>query len=387
MLYPIEPWAQRSCILYLFIQIARKNDNYFIFVVNNIFIFHPKNGIIAMMKPILGAFFACAVLPQVAFGVDFPTVAQPVSDTMAINDLDFVEFPRPKSETDLEFVAFPEPAGGILKATQFPKTAQDLSFGSRNELKEEGYAPFADLSSYDILTIVYTDKNIAEEIATDEEEAEDEEDTGEETSHYETPGGGVSYCMQRAPHIPTNQKIPIGKPVLESDYVYCSKYGVRNFGDAENPKYDDHHGFDIGCTLASFNRPVFTPADGVVKLVKKNRRGSSAGNYIMIEHQNGFKTYYMHLNTILVRQGQTVAAGCQIATIGYTGGAKAFKAALNTDYPMMNKSISHLHYEMHYNGSLTYVTTPDDKRIPIVHGFSGHQSIDPAPFMGVSIKK
>ena len=31
MLYPIEPWAQRSYILYVFIQIARKNIFIFIF--------------------------------------------------------------------------------------------------------------------------------------------------------------------------------------------------------------------------------------------------------------------------------------------------------------------------------------------------------------------
>ena len=175
--------------------------------------------------------------------------------------------------------------------------------------------------------------------------------------------------------------------MLESDYIYCSKYGVRNFGTVENPVYDNHYGFDIGCTLASFNRPVFTPADGVVRIVKKNRRGSSAGNYIMIDHQNGFQTYYMHLNTMLVRQGQKVSAGCQIGTIGYTGGAKAFKAALNTDYPVMRKSISHLHYEMHYTGNATSITDSHGKQIPIVHGFSGHKSINPAPFMGVSIKQ
>ena len=30
MLYPIEPWAQRSYILYIFITIARKNNSFFI---------------------------------------------------------------------------------------------------------------------------------------------------------------------------------------------------------------------------------------------------------------------------------------------------------------------------------------------------------------------
>ena len=162
---------------------------------------------------------------------------------------------------------------------------------------------------------------------------------------------------------------------------------MRNFGTKENPKYDNHYGFDIGCTEASFNRPVFTAASGIVERVKKNRRGSAAGNYILIDHQNGFKTYYMHLNTMLVEEGQRVSAGCQIATIGYTGGAKINKAALNVDYPQMRKEISHLHYEMHYSGSKTFVTDSNGNKIPIVHGFKNSQSIDPAYFMGVKSAK
>jgi len=284
----------------------------------------------------------------------------------------------------------------FLTAQSFPKTFDDLPFQKRVDVLEEGYEPFADLSAYDILNISYTDENIDAEITADEANSEETDtatpgdtpqpiaDTTPGTTSIPTPSSApnnsAGYCQQKASHIPQHQTIPIGKPVLVSDYKYCSGYGVRKFGT----KKDNHYGFDIGCTDAHYDRPVFTAADGVVERVQPNRRGSSAGNYIVINHQNGFKTYYMHLNTMLVSKGQTVSAGCQIGTIGYTGGAKAFKSQFaNDDYPVMRKSISHLHYEMHYSGSLQSVTDADGKRIQIVHKFGNHKSIDPAYFMGV----
>ena len=286
-------------------------------------------------------------------------------------------------------MGFPVFGDSLLKATSFPATFEDVDFTDRLEIIKDGYEPFADLSAYDILNIVDTDKNIAEEIAADE--AEEEENKYSDTSfenepltRLETHSGYTAYCQSRAPHIPQSQTIPFGKPVLDSDYKYCSAYGVRNFGTKEKPRPDNHYGFDIGCTAAQFDRPVFTPANGIVERVKPNSRGSSAGNYILINHQNGFKTYYMHLNTMLVKQGQTVSAGCQIGTIGYTGGAKANKSQFaNVEYPTMRKEISHLHYEMHYNGALTSVTDLHGKTVPIVHKFSNSKSIDPAYFMGV----
>ena len=280
-------------------------------------------------------------------------------------------------------------ATGFLKPTVFPTTFEDLSFVDRMAVRTSGYEPFADLSAYDILNIVYTDQGINEDIMTDENNATDDDEsepspkTNNDNQYEDDETTNYAYCQQFATHIPKNQKIPFGKPVMESDYKYCSAYGVRNMGTKDKPKPDNHYGFDIGCTGAHYDRPVFTPADGIVERVQPNRRGSSAGNYIVINHENGFKTYYMHLNTMLVTKGQRVSAGCQIATIGYTGGAKAFKHQFaNVDYPQMRKEISHLHYEMHYSGSQKYVTDPNGKQIPIIHKFANSQSVDPAYFMG-----
>lgn len=273
----------------------------------------------------------------------------------------------------------------LLKAASFPKTFEDVSFSDQIKIKAEGYEPFADLPVFDVLTIINTDAGIAEEIAANEADTANSVGASQSDTYISTsnvsdyapdPSG---YCATRNYAIPANQMIPVGKPVLDSDYKFCSRYGYRKIYG----KNDPHYGFDIGCTEANFGNPVFATAGGTVEKVSNCSKGSSAGNYILINHQNGFKTYYMHLEKILVSQGQQVTAGCQIGVLGYTGGAKANKAAFaNEACPKMRKSISHVHYEIHYIGDQTSVVA-NGKNIPIKHGYPTHKSIDPSYFMDV----
>ncbi|MBR6363552.1 MAG: M23 family metallopeptidase [Alphaproteobacteria bacterium] len=293
----------------------------------------------------------------------------------------------------------------FLKATSFPTTFDDLSFAERVEVKTEGYEPFAELSAYDIFTILETDAGIPDEIAAEETPVPPSSETpvnpqppqppqpGTPTppqNPTQTPpqtinppastGGNGGYCSIKNSEIQDNQQNPVGKPVFEHDYKFCSRYGYRKIYG----KNDPHHGFDIGCTEANFGNPVFAIANGVVEKVHKCSKGSSAGNYILINHKNGFKTYYMHLDKMFVTAGQQVTAGCKIAEVGYTGGAKANQAAFaNEMCPKMRKSISHLHYEIHYSGNQTSITQ-NGQTFPIKHGFPGKSSIDPSYFMGVS---
>jgi len=289
----------------------------------------------------------------------------------------------------ISFVSGVSVAASLLSAQKYPSTFNDLSFSAQQEFMAEDYELFSELSAYDQLNIVYMDQESAEEISQDEEEVTETNTPATPTSTTQsTPtqqitqaieqGSSGGYCATKNPAIKAGQKVPIGKPVLESNYRFCSGYGPRNFGTKDKPKWDNHYGFDIGCKEEHYGQPVFATADGVVEKVKPNQRGSSAGNYIRINHGNGFKTYYMHLSKILVKQGQQVSAGCKIAELGNTGGAKAFKGALQTDYPTMRKSISHLHYEIHYSGSESSVAG-----ITIKRAFSKSQSVDPAYFMGV----
>lgn len=62
--------------------------------------------------------------------------------------------------------------------------------------------------------------------------------------------------------------------------------------------------------------------------------GSSAGNYVTIDHQDGFKSVYMHLSAFSVSSGTIVSAGQQIGLTGSTGVSTG----------------DHLHFGISYNG-------------------------------------
>ena len=66
--------------------------------------------------------------------------------------------------------------------------------------------------------------------------------------------------------------------------------------------------------------PIYASAEGLV--VEESAEGywnDGYGNYITIEHPNGTRTKYSHIETSLVKVGDYVAQGDQIATIGNTG--------------------------------------------------------------------
>ena len=62
---------------------------------------------------------------------------------------------------------------------------------------------------------------------------------------------------------------------------------------------------------------------------------SGYGKVIEIDHGNGFKTKYGHLNKIYVNKGQQVAQNEAIGEVGNTGRSTG----------------PHLHYEILYNGA------------------------------------
>ena len=84
-----------------------------------------------------------------------------------------------------------------------------------------------------------------------------------------------------------------------------------------------HAAIDI---YVGFGSPIYAANNGTVYAIGSGCvRGATGcngtrGNYIIINHNAGnYYTQYMHLNTILVKPGQTVSRGQKIATMGNTG--------------------------------------------------------------------
>ena len=94
-------------------------------------------------------------------------------------------------------------------------------------------------------------------------------------------------------------------------------------------EYKMHNGVDL---VGSTGTPVVATRSGVITTAVFHR---TCGNHIWINHGDGYKSVYMHLDTMTVSVGQYVVAGQQIGTVGSTGGSNG----------------PHLHFGVAYNGN------------------------------------
>ena len=88
------------------------------------------------------------------------------------------------------------------------------------------------------------------------------------------------------------------------------------FGQAKSPftnKMEFHKGIDL---VAPIGRDVFAAAEGIISASASNK---SNGNYIIIEHENGYITKYLHLNDRNVNTGENVLSGSLIGHVGSSG--------------------------------------------------------------------
>lgn len=91
-----------------------------------------------------------------------------------------------------------------------------------------------------------------------------------------------------------------------------------------------HPAIDVAGWLGA---PV-TASDAGYVVLAGGGWNSGYGNYVIVDHGNGFTTLYAHLNSVFVKPGETVSRGQQVGTMGNTG----------------NSTGPHLHFEIRYNG-------------------------------------
>lgn len=103
--------------------------------------------------------------------------------------------------------------------------------------------------------------------------------------------------------------------------------------------YRMHNGIDLAIAQGT---PIYATRAG--KVTRTAYQAGGAGNYVSINHLDGFSSIYMHMTHYVVKEGQTVSAGQLIGYVGSTG--------ISTG--------PHLHFGISYAGTyvnpLAYIT-------------------------------
>lgn len=106
-----------------------------------------------------------------------------------------------------------------------------------------------------------------------------------------------------------NSQVPVSLSVFLTPPVQngtiTSAFGWRN--------EKLHKGIDIAAPLGT---KIYSALPGKVESCTQN---STYGNYLVIDHGNDIKTLYAHCSSILVKSGDTIKYGQQIACMGSTG--------------------------------------------------------------------
>ncbi|MCK9454366.1 MAG: M23 family metallopeptidase [Sulfurimonas sp.] len=120
------------------------------------------------------------------------------------------------------------------------------------------------------------------------------------------------------------QFIPSGSPIRYNGIT--SNYGYRIHPTLNSKEL--HRGLDM---KAAMNTPVYATADGLVEWAGFHEK-SGFGNLVIVEHNYGFKSYFAHLNKVVIKSGSFVKKGDLIAYTGNSG----------------MSSGPHLHYEIRF---------------------------------------
>lgn len=115
---------------------------------------------------------------------------------------------------------------------------------------------------------------------------------------------------------------------ISARYTLSSYFGRR--ADPFTGVASNHTGIDMACPTGT---PVNATMSGKVVYVGWS---NIFGNYVIINHGNGYQTLYGHMSKTLCRSGQNVSQGTRIGLVGSTGYSTG----------------PHLHFTVYKNGKL-----------------------------------
>ena len=192
----------------------------------------------------------------------------------------------------------------------------------------------------DKLTPLHTDSNSeseengesnAEDSSQQQQQQDEQVQPPEDTAQQQAQGeGGEPNFLAQADSVPANcSNDPITVPfevTLPLTGKVTSLFGSREYPLNGDP--DFHTGVDIA---ADEGAPIYAISDGVVK---KAGYCDGYGNYIKIQHADGFISLYAHCSALDVSEGQTVTKRQIIAQVGSTGASTG----------------NHLHFGLQHGG-------------------------------------
>ena len=139
------------------------------------------------------------------------------------------------------------------------------------------------------------------------------------------PTEGSSQQPTTKPTEPATSSVTWKTPVPY--YTLTSPFGMRFH--PVHKEYRMHNGIDMACAEGT---PIYATRGGKVEIATYS---SSAGNYVQINHGDGYRSVYMHMTHYIVKSGQYVAQGQVIGYVGSTGVSTG----------------AHLHFGISLNGS------------------------------------
>ena len=168
--------------------------------------------------------------------------------------------------------------------------------------------------------LVNNEENIGGAEEKVEENAENNVEQNSETAETEQTEKVVELSQMEQDALYIKNNINFIKPV---EGVISSKFGLRNPTVETVPK--NHTGTDIAANMGT---KIVSATDGTVTLVSSE---GDYGNHIKIQ-VNDVIILYAHCKELLVKKGDVIKQGQEIATVGSTG----------------NSTGPHLHFEIRY---------------------------------------